>query len=64
MVINEAETNLPDLEKMILDVFANNSLAKGMYEKFGVVEYGMLPNGIKLEKGYSDRVLMYRVIKR
>ncbi len=64
MVINEAETNLPDLEIMILDVFANNSLAKGMYEKFGFVEYGMLPNGIKLEKGYSDRVLMYRVIKR
>ena len=48
MVINEAETNLPDLEIMILDVFANNSLAKGMYKKFGFLEYGVLSKGIKL----------------
>lgn len=63
MVIKEAETNLPDLEIIVLDVFANNSLARKMYKKFGFVEYGILPNGIKLEKGYLDRVLMYKVIK-
>ena len=63
MVINEAETNLSVLEIMILDVFANNDLAKEMYKKFGFVEYGVLPNGIKLENGHVDRVLMYKVVK-
>lgn len=64
MVINEAETNLSELEIMILDVFDNNGLAEGMYKKFGFTEYGVLPDGIKLEKGYVNRVLMYRVVKK
>lgn len=64
MVINEAEANLPELEIMVLDVFANNDLARGMYKRFGFAEYGMLPKGIKLEKGYVDRVFMYRVVKK
>lgn len=61
-LINEAKRNIAQLEIIVLDVFASNSLAKSMYQKFGFVEYGVLPKGVKLEKGYADRVFMYKVI--
>lgn len=63
-VINEAERNINKLEIIILEVFANNDLAKDLYKRFGFLQYGMLPNGVRLEKGYQDRVFMYRVVKR
>ncbi len=63
MIIDEARRNLPQLEILVLDVFANNDLAKSMYKKFGFVEYGLLLNGIKLENGYADDVLMYKVVR-
>ena len=62
-VIDEARKNLPQLEIIMLNVFANNDLAKSMYKKFGFREYGILPQGIKLEKGYADDVLMYKVVR-
>lgn len=62
-VINEAKRNLPQLEIIILGVFANNNLAKQMYKNFGFIEYGTLPNGVKLENGYADHVFMYKVVK-
>ena len=62
-VIDEARKNLPQLEIIMLNVFANNDLAKQMYKKFGFVEYGLMPNGIKLETGYADDVLMYKVVR-
>ncbi len=62
-VIDEARKNLPQLEIIKLNVFANNDLAKSMYKKFGFVEYGLLPHGIKLENGYADDVLMYKVVR-
>ena len=62
-VIDEARKNLSQLEIILLNVFANNDLAKQMYKKFGFVEYGLMPNGIKLETGYADDVLMYKVVR-
>lgn len=62
-VLDEAKKNLSELEIVVLGVFANNSLAIEMYQKFGFVEYGKLPKGIKLEEGYVDHIYMYKVVK-
>ncbi len=62
-VLNEAKNNLSELKIIILGIFANNDLAKDMYKKFGFLEYGNLPSGIKLENGYVDHVYMYKVVK-
>lgn len=63
LMLKEAQKNLLQLEIIILDVFGSNNLAKKMYQKFGFVEYGLLPKGLKLEKGYADDVLMYKINK-
>lgn len=62
LTLKEAQKNLLQLEIIILDVFESNALAKNMYQKFGFVEYGRLPKGLKLEKGYADDVLMYKIV--
>lgn len=59
-VIKEAIKSIPDLEIIVLEIFANNAVARQMYEKYGFVEYGNLPDGIKVESGYVDRVYMYK----
>ncbi len=61
-VIDEAIKNLPDLEIIILACYGENTLAKQMYEKFGFKQYGNLPKGIKRESGYSNHILMYKVV--
>lgn len=63
-VIDEAIKNLPGLEIIELGVYAENDLAKQMYKKFGFVEYGVLPKGIKKEDGYSDHIFMYKGVKQ
>ena len=63
LILSEAEKSLPQLEIITLGVFANNDLAKTLYQRFGFVEYGMLPKGIKLENGYADHMFMYKVIR-
>ncbi len=62
-VINEAVKNLSQLEIIILAVYEENELAKQMYEKFGFVEYGNLPKGIKRASEYSNHIFMYKVVK-
>ena len=62
-VIKEARKNLPGLEMIILDVFANNPKAIRMYKKFGFKKFGMLPKGVKLGQGCVDDVLMYKNVK-
>jgi len=61
-VIDEAIKNIPQIEIITLGVFSNNSLAKSIYKKFGFVEYGSLPNGVKLEDKYVDFVHMYKKV--
>lgn len=63
LVISEAEKNLPALEIITLSLFANNTLAKQMYQEFGFVEYGYLPNGVITENGFIDHIYMYKVIR-
>jgi RimJ/RimL family protein N-acetyltransferase len=64
LVLNEAVTNFPSLEIVCLQVFSNNTIAIGMYEKFGFIEYGKLPRGIKLEGGYDDMIYMYKNVRK
>lgn len=52
-----------NLEIVVLEMFASNSFAKEMYQKYGFVEYGNLPNGIKLKKSYIDRIYMYKNVR-
>lgn len=63
LVIEEAKRELAELEIITLGVFSNNDLARKMYQKFGFVEYGSLPKGIKLENGYDDHIYMYKAVK-
>lgn len=61
-VLKEASTNLTQLKMVTLDVFANNSLAVSMYEKYGFIKYGKLPKGIIYKNKYVDDVLMYKLV--
>lgn len=61
--INESIEKLLGLEIIILGVFGRNTVAINMYKKFGFIEEGRLPNGVKLENGYDDHIFMYKVVK-
>ncbi len=62
LAIKQAQKTLPGLEIVQLSVYANNERAIHLYEKFDFKQYGLLPDGIKLENGYQDRIFMYRRI--
>ncbi|MEX2028448.1 MAG: GNAT family N-acetyltransferase [Candidatus Curtissbacteria bacterium] len=62
--LDEAVKEIPNLQIVTLGVFSNNDLAKKMYEDFGFVEYGRLPQGVKLEAESTDHVHMYKVVKK
>ncbi len=63
LVLEEAESNLPQLRIITLGVFSNNSLAMEMYKKFGFKEYGRLPKGVLHRGEYVDHVYMYKSIR-
>jgi ribosomal protein S18 acetylase RimI-like enzyme len=60
---DEAKKELPQLRVVTLEGFGNNPLAKAMYEKFGFVEYGRLPEGVVHRGQYVDSVWMYRNVR-
>jgi ribosomal protein S18 acetylase RimI-like enzyme len=47
-------------EILVLSVFGNNAHAQNLYRKFGFVEFGTLPNGIKRNEDYTNEIYMYR----
>ena len=63
LVISESIKNIPNLKIIELEVFGNNSIAKKLYEKFGFVEFGRLPEGILHRNKYVDAILMYKKVK-
>lgn len=63
LTLKEAEKEMPTLKIVTLEVFAKNSIAKRVYERFGFTEYGKLPNGIMRENAFEDAILMYKNIK-
>lgn len=62
ILINEGKKNIKGLEIIKLSVFATNQKALSLYKKFGFIEYSRLPNGVKLENGYLDRIDMFKKI--
>lgn len=63
LTIDEAVKNISLLEMVTLCVFSNHIIGLKMYKKHGFIEYGKLPNGIKLENKYVDQILMYKAVK-
>ena len=62
-MINEGIKNLPQLRIITLGVFGNNPLAMGMYKKFGLKEFGKLPEGIFYKGQYVDHIYMYKKVR-
>lgn len=58
----EATQKIKGLKIIELGVFANNPIAKKMYEKMGFVEYGRLPGGIKHRGEFVDHLYMYKQV--
>jgi len=58
-VIAVAKENLPTLEIITLSVFADNKVARNLYQSFGFREFGSLPKGVIRKGEYSDHVYMY-----
>ena len=52
------------LARVELEVVANNTRARRLYEKFGFEEEGLIKNGVKIGNGYGDIVLMAKQIER
>jgi len=59
-VFEESKKELPGLEILKLAVQVPNKIAIEMYKKNGFLEYGRLPDGVKIENGYRDHILMYK----
>jgi ribosomal protein S18 acetylase RimI-like enzyme len=62
LVISESKKKLTGLKMIILEVFASNYIAQGLYKKMGFVEYGRLPKASKRRGKYVDEILMYKKI--
>lgn len=60
--IKEGIRNITGLKIIELGVFANNPIAKKMYEKMGFVEYGRLPKGIQYKGELIDHIYMYKQV--
>jgi len=58
-----ARKKLRGLKIAELDVFGDNTLARKMYKKFGYVQYGRMPKGIRHDKKYVDEIFMYKKLK-
>jgi RimJ/RimL family protein N-acetyltransferase len=59
----EWATENPLIEKIKLEVFATNTVALGLYRKFGFVEDGRCPSDVKYGPGsYVDTISMYRFV--
>jgi len=57
--IDAAKTNIPNLEIITLGVFADNTKAILLYQKYGFKQYGILPNGAVRRGIHSDHIQMY-----
>ena len=50
------------VEQVTLTVVQQNTFAIALYERFGFSVYGVEPRALKTSQGYSDEVLMVRIL--
>ena len=62
-IIDETLQCIPQLKIVTLGVFANNSAAIAMYKKFGFIESGRTPKGVRYRNTYIDHVYMYKLVR-
>jgi len=62
LTLAEARKQLKGLKIIILGVFAPNKKAIKMYQGFGFKQYGLLPKGVCMAKGYVNRLQMYKTV--
>lgn len=63
LTVEQAVEHLPDLEIITLTLFGKNETAKEIYKKFGFMEFGKLPDGVKLEDSYDEYIYMFKKVK-
>ncbi len=59
-IIDHAKTFLNGISMLKLTVFAENKRAIGLYEKYGFVKVGSIPNGVKRKGELSDHDIMVK----
>lgn len=62
-VFDEAIKEITGLKIVTLEVYSKNTIAKRVYERFGFIEYGLLPKGISRDNTFEDAILMYKNIR-
>ena len=50
------------VEQLTLTVVQGNNAALSLYEKYGFRAYGVEPRALKTAAGYSDEILMSRIL--
>lgn len=60
--LEEAQKNISGMTIVVLGVFANNPVAKRLYETMGFKEYGVLPGGIQHKGELVDHIFMYKLV--
>jgi len=60
-ILKEAR-NISTLRLVTLEVFSTNKTALNLYQSFGFIEYGRLPEGIYYNNRYFDNIYMYKKI--
>ncbi len=61
-LIEEAKINLTDMKLITLSVFAVNTAAINLYQRFGFIEYGRLPGGIFYKGEFVDQIEMCKEV--
>lgn len=61
-LLEEARKNLSDMKLITLSVFAVNSAAIHLYQRFGFIEYGRLPGGIFYKGEFVDQIEMCKEV--
>ena len=56
----EAQARRWGLRVIVLSLFAENTAARKMYEKFGFSECGRIPDGLYRKGTYADEVIMFK----
>lgn len=62
LTISESINHISAMKIITLGVFASNTVAHKMYQDFGFVEYGNLPDGIHHNDNYVNHLYMYKVV--